>query len=280
MTLIEITRKGANKLKQAKIPSAVLDAEVLMMYVLNKSKEYIITNPDKKITKGQAKKYQSSITRRQKFEPLAYLVGQKEFYGLDFIVNKNVLIPRPETELLIDEFIKTIGNKNITVADIGTGSGAIAITLKKNLPQLNVMATDISLSAIKLSQTNARLNKVNIKFIKNDLIKNITDKIDIIITNLPYVPTGEKKLKNIYTAPLKYEPAQALYGGKYGLDVYEKLFIQINNLNYKPQWLFCEIGSTYVKKTLALTKSYFPQAKITIKKDLCGKDRLLVIKNV
>lgn len=278
MTIIEAEKNGSNILNQAKIPSAILDAEVLLFYVLKKSKEFIFTNPELKITKTQEKKYESLIKRRVKFEPVAYLTGKKEFYGLEFTVNKNVLIPRPETELLVEEVIKYVGHKNITITDVGCGSGAIAISLKKHLPKTKIIATDISQLAINVAKKNANLNKVVIKFIKTNLISNVSDNIDIIVANLPYVPEEERKIKNIFSAPLKYEPINGLYGGKYGLDIYEKLFQQVNNLKIKPKALFCEIGSTYTKKTLALVKTFFTGSKIEIKKDLCGKDRLLIIK--
>jgi len=277
MTIIEAQKLGAEKLTRASIPSAILDAEVLLMLVLKKSKEYIFTNPEINITKTQENKYKSLIKRRAKFEPIAYLIGKKEFYGLSFMVNKNVLIPRPETELLIEEVIKYVGKNKYYIVDVGTGSGAIAITLKKYLPQIEVAATDISNLALRVAQKNAQLNKVDIKFITTDLISKISDKIEIVVANLPYVPDSEKRIKNVFSAPLKYEPAKALYAGRYGLDIYEKLFKQVNKLEIKPKALFCEIGSTYINKTMALVKKYFPQAKVEIKKDLCGKDRLLII---
>lgn len=278
MTIIETEKIGVEKLNQFKIPSAILDAEVLLSYVLKKSKEFILTNPEFKITKQQQNKYIALIKRRQKSEPVAYLTGEKEFYGLKFIVNKNVLIPRPETELLIEEAKKFINDQKLTIVDVGCGSGAIAITLKKYLPKNKLIATDISQAAINVAKKNSNLNKVKVEFIKTDLIKNIKEKIDVIVANLPYVPEEEKKIKNVFSAPLKYEPAKALYAGKYGLDLYEKLFKQINKLNIKPKILFCEIGSTYTDKVKNLSKKYFPKSNIEIKKDLCGKNRLMIIK--
>lgn len=279
MTIIEAEKIGVEKLNLSKIPSAILDAEVLLYYVLKKSKEFILTNPEFKITKQQQNKYLALIKRRQKSEPVAYLTGEKEFYGLKFIVNKNVLIPRPETELLIEEAKKFINDQKLTIVDVGCGSGAIAITLKKYLPKNKLIATDISQAAINVAKKNSNLNKVKVEFIKTDLIKNIKEKIDVIVANLPYVPEEEKKIKNVFSAPLKYEPAKALYAGKYGLDLYEKLFKQINKLNIKPKILFCEIGSTYTDKVKNLSKKYFPKSNIEIKKDLCGKNRLIIIKN-
>lgn len=283
MTIRQAAAFGAQKLKQAKIPSAILDAEVLLSYVLKKDKEFIFINPEFKLNQAQAKKYKWLIKRRAKFEPVAYLTGQKEFYGLNFLVNKNVLIPRPETELLVEEAINLVkkseifnAQSKIVIADIGTGSGAIAIALKKYLPKTKIIATELSPSALNVAQKNATRNKVAIKFIKTDLLNGLKDQIDLIAANLPYVPTAEKKIKNIFSASLKYEPAQALYSGPYGLKAYEKLFGQIRSLKNKPKVLVCEIGSTFVAKTKTLAKKYFPSAKITLKKDLCGKNRLMI----
>ncbi len=278
MTIIQALKFGADKLLSVKSPSNILDAEVLLIHTIKKSKEYIFTNPEKKLSATQVQKYKSLIKRRVKFEPVAYLTGEKEFYGLNFIVNKNVLIPRPETELLVENIINYVGQRKITLIDVGTGSGAIAITLKTALPKTRIIATDISTTALAIAKKNADLHKADIEFIKTNLIDKINTKIDVIAANLPYVPDAEKEIKNIYSAPLKFEPTEALYGGKYGLDVYEKLFQQINKLAWKPKIIFCEIGATYINKTKQLTSKYFPQAKIEIKKDLCGKDRLLIIR--
>ena len=286
MTIIEAEKFGADKLKKVDITSAILETEVLLSAILNQSKELILANPNLKITKAQEKKYKSLIKRREKFEPVAYLIGKKEFYGLTFKVNKNVLIPRPETELLVDEVInfvtETKKQKNkktkINIIDIGTGSGAIAIALKTHLPQAKIIATDNSKAALKVAQINAELNKTEIQFIYSDLISKIKDKIDIIAANLPYLPSEEKDSKNIFSLALKYEPKPALFAGQYGLGEYEKLFKQIKNLKIKPQVIVCEIGPTYINKTKKLVKENFPNWRLKIKKDLCGKNRLLIIK--
>ena len=278
MTIIEAQKFGAKQLKEAKIPSAILDAEVLLSYTIKKSKEFIFTNPKTKITKLSEIKYKSLIKKRKRYHPVAYLVGQKQFYSLNILVNKNVLIPRPETELLIDEVIKFAKNKKLIIIDIGTGSGAIAIAIKKNLPDANVIASDISKRALSVAKINAKKNKTDIEFIHSDLLSGISNtKIDIIVANLPYVPKEEKKSNNSLTRSLKYEPIEALYSGKYGLDEYTKLFEQIKYAGIKPQAIFCEIGNQYIDKTKELAKKNFPDRKIKIKKDLCGKNRLLII---
>src|SRR3989344_5687482 len=196
MTIIGAQKFAVAKLKKVDATSAILEAEVLLSAVLNQSKEFILTNPQLKITKAQEKKYKSLIKRREKFEPVAYLTREKEFYGLNFQVNKNVLIPRPETELLVEEIINEIKKSEIwnlkslpvqtgkiVIVDVGTGSGAIAIALKKHLPPTKIIATDNSLAALKVARNNAKLNKVKIQFIYSDLISKVKDKIDIIAAN-------------------------------------------------------------------------------------------------
>ncbi|MFH1226121.1 MAG: HemK/PrmC family methyltransferase, partial [bacterium] len=144
MNIKKILKQAAEKLKAAKIDSAFLDADILLAFTLKKPKEFLYSYPEKKLTKNQLAKFNQLINRRAKREPVAYLINRKEFYGLDFYVDKNVLIPRPLTETLVEEIIKKVKNKKVVIADIGTGSGCIAITLKKHLPQATIYAIDIS----------------------------------------------------------------------------------------------------------------------------------------
>jgi len=217
--------------------TTALDAEVLLSHTLNKPKSFLYTYPEKKLTQAQVRKYKSLISRRAKHEPVAYITGHKEFYGLDFYVNQHTLIPRPETEALVEKIIK---NKDIhSIADIGTGSGCIAIALAKNNPKLNIYAIDISSKALTVARKNAKAHKVkNITFKQGNLLEPIKNiKLDAIVANLPYL--SEKVYKKNYQH-LKYEPKQALYAGKDGLDYYKKLLKQINKLKHKPQ-LYIEL---------------------------------------
>lgn len=276
-TIQEVLASSVKKLRNSKIPSAQLDAEVLLSFTIKKPKEFIYSHPEYKLTKVQQIKFQKIISRRTKYEPIAYITGQKEFFGLDFCVDKNVLIPRPETELLIEGVINYIKRVKLNIIDIGTGSGCIAITLKKYLPKANVTATDISKHALNAAQKNAKKHKVKINFIQSDLLKNLSNKkIDIIIANLPYLDDKQKNQRT-ETRFLKHEPQLAFGGGKYGLEIYEKLFQQINQLKYQPQVIFCEIGHAYLNQTRKLVKKYFPQQNFKIKKDLSDKNRILII---
>lgn len=285
MNLKDALKLSIEKFRKYGITSAHIDAEVILSFIINKRKEFIYAHPEYQLTKNNERKLKKAIQRRCHFEPIAYITNEKEFYGLDFFVDKNVLVPRPETELLIDEVVETAQrNKRIIIADIGTGSGAIAISLAKHLPQAEVMAVDKSIKALRIAKLNAHRHKVNIKLYQGNLLSPIKDrKIEIIAANLPYVDDREKNFhksesKNIHKKILAHEPHLALYGGKFGLEVYEKMFQQIMTLNYKPRVIICEIGHAYLSQTRKLVKKYFPKSHFEIKKDLRGFNRILIIK--
>jgi len=299
--------RTVKKLKKNNIPNPHLEAEILLSFVLDKSREFILTHPEKRLSKKQISNIQYLISKRQKGVPIAYLIGHKQFYGLDFYVNKNVLIPRPETELIVDEAINLLRSKlrnkqKIIVIDIGTGTGCIIITLakllKKNIQypclagrraisNIQYLATDISRPALAIARQNAKLHKVNnkIKFLLGDLLKPIISKplilnfqSEIIITaNLPYLTPGQ--IKNSPT--IKYEPKLALLAGSDGLKYYRQLIKQIKKLHSTyplPFSLFFEINPEQTKKIKLIIKKHFPLAKIKIKKDLAGRNRLVIVK--
>lgn len=284
MDIKQLLINSNQKLLKTGIKSAYLDGVILLSYILNKPKEFLYSYPEKKLTPNQVLKFNQLITRRTKGEPIAYLINHKEFFGLDFYVNKDVLIPRPETELLVENILNITKNinKKITIADIGTGSGAIIIALAKNIKLKNIeyLATDISLPAIKIAKKNAKKLQVKIKFYSGDLLKPIISKnIDIIVSNPPY---GDKilwsKRKSYKTIGLKYEPHLALYAKDHGLAIYKKLFAQIQKLKHNPSYFFGEIDESQNKKIVKLAKACFPSAKIELKKDLAGLFRLIQIK--
>ncbi|MEK7653389.1 MAG: HemK/PrmC family methyltransferase, partial [Patescibacteria group bacterium] len=194
MTINKTLQTATKKLKRAKMPSAELDAEVLLSCAVKKPKEFLFTHPEYQLNKKQEQKFNRFISCRAKGEPVAYLIGHKEFFGLDFVVNKNVLIPRPETELLVEEVInfvkKTISHKPYAIYDVGTGSGNIAIALAKNLPRAKIIATEKSAKALIMAKKNTRLNKVKIDFYRGDLLTPVKNKkIDVVVANLPYLPS-------------------------------------------------------------------------------------------
>jgi release factor glutamine methyltransferase len=296
MTLMNALKWSTEQLKRSDIDSAPLDAEILLSSVLNKSREYILTYKNNNLTMKQWNNFRRLIKRQKNNEPIAYIIGEKEFYGLKFKVNKNVLIPRPETELLVESAMKQWGNgtmKNKILIDIGTGSGCIPISITKNLKnQIKIYAADISRNALKIAKQNAKLNGVSqkITFLHGDLLKpfekhsrNIRDKIrEVIITaNLPYIPTSEwqKLPPNIKN----HEPRTALDGGKDGLKYYRCLLKQIKSAKSAglcPSVLsmFLEIAPNQKNKLKKLILKHFPKAQITFHKDLAGKWRVAEIK--
>ena len=236
MNLFQALNWASQKLSKSKIESAMLDAEILLSFVLKNPKEFIYAHPEDTISKIQDTRYKKYLLRRIKGEPVAYIIGHKEFYGLDFLVNKNVLIPRPKTELLVEEILK---NKNIKIiADIGTGSGCIAIALAKNNPKLKIYATDISARALEVAGQNAKFHKVKITFKKGNLLEPIKHiKLDALVANLPYL---SKKIYQKNYSQLKFEPKLALLAGQGGLECYKKLFSQIRKLKHKPKYIYIE----------------------------------------
>lgn len=243
MTVKHALTWAINKLKAKKITSADLDAEVLLSHTLKKSREYLFTHPEASLSTYQLKSFRNLIARRGKHEPVAYLTSHKEFYGLDFIVNKSVLIPRPETENLVEAVIREVGYKKWTIADIGTGSGCIAIALKKNLPKCKVLATDKSAAALKVAKKNVLKHQVKIQFKQGNLLEPIKNlKIDIIVANLPYLDDNMKNLlKSSDSKGLIYEPPMALKGGPDGYDIYRQFYKQLQQLKNKPKLVYLEM---------------------------------------
>lgn len=284
MTIAQIISQYSKQLKSS---SPVLDVELLLAQTLNKSKEYLYTYPEKKLTTKQLNNFTTLFKRRLKGEPIAYILGHQEFYGLDFIVNKNVLIPRPASEILVEEslqFAKT--NKILSLVEIGVGSGAVIISLAKNLPAAEFIGTDISAKAIAVAKQNAKKNKVKINLFTGDLLKPLTEIKNfqfvisnfIIVANLPYLDTKMTHLTHTKdTRGLKFEPQIALNGGPDGLACFRKFFNQLHQYKLQPMAIFLEIGHNQAEKIKKLAKLSLPKYKFDVKKDLCGFDRMAIL---
>jgi len=292
MTISQALTKAIQKLQQNKIPTPHLDAEILLSHILKKPREYILAHPEKQLTKIQISNIQYPISRRINGHPIAYITNQKQFYGLDFYVNKNVLIPRPETELMVDEALRITHNvKRVTIIDVGTGSGCIIISLIKNLnskfkiQNSKFYITDISKPALAIARKNAKLHNVHkkIKFFQGSLLQPIIKKwlmvndqcSMIILANLPYLTPAQ--IKN--SPSIRHEPKLALSAGPDGLKYYRELFKQIKRIkNQKLRiTVLIEIDSAQTKKIRQLIKKELPRSQIKIKKDLRGHNRLIVI---
>lgn len=260
-----------------------LDASVLIAQIVNKPRTWVIAHPELTLTTGQKKRLNESLARLESGESFPYVLGHWEFFGLEFDVTPDVLIPRPETELLVEKAIAWLQKSRVrrTIADVGTGSGAIAISIAVNIPDAHILATDISLQALKVAQKNALKFDVarQIDFLQCDLLPRHIDPLsterhfDLICANLPYIPT--RTLQNL---PIfGREPTLALDGGSDGLDTIRRL------LNIGPEWLapngmiLLEVEATRSIEALNLACDLFSEATIHLHQDLMGRDRLLEI---
>jgi release factor glutamine methyltransferase len=305
MTISQSLKLTIDKLTAKNIDIPHLEAEILLSGILKKPREFLLAHGECELTKLQIANCKLQIKKRLKGLPLTYITGEKEFYGLKFKVNKNVLIPRPETELMVEEALKlaTSGSQPITLVDVGTGSGCIIIVLakltdnKSRIRNQKLIGIDISARALTVAKQNAKLHGVakNIKFIKGNLlspiIRNslfiIPDSSLIILANLPYGWKAWKNNSSMDTIGLKFEPHIALYTSKNGLGLYEKLFKQVKKLRVRSAgwrselrdiYALCEFDPRQTAKVKQLIKRELPEATLQTKKDLAGLNRLVIIK--
>lgn len=225
--------------------------------------------------------YEKGIKRLLENEPLAHILGYEWFYGYRFIVNEDVLIPRPETEELAANILAEYDQyfadqEDVTLADIGTGSGALAVTLKKEAEALNVIGTDISEKAIEVACENARNNEAAVPFMVGDMLEPLIDrnlKVDILVSNPPYIPIHEEMESSV----VDYEPHVALFGGEDGLKFYRIIFENCRKVLKEKAMLAFEMGWNQKDAMEKLVKAYFPNDRFEIIKDMSGKDRMLFI---
>ncbi len=220
------------------------DAELLLLRLIDKDRAFLLTHPETALTPEQALQYEEWLRRRAAHEPVQYILGEQEFFGLQFTVTPDVLIPRPETEHLVEALLARVPHEQpLRIADIGTGSGAIAIALAHALPQLEVTALDISEAALVVARRNAEIHDVadRVRFLKSDLLSAVAgESFDAIVSNPPYVAEGDRAA--LEPQVREYEPHSALFAGPSGLDVYERLIPQAR-AGLKPGgWLLMEIG--------------------------------------
>ncbi|MFA6228127.1 MAG: peptide chain release factor N(5)-glutamine methyltransferase [Patescibacteria group bacterium] len=282
MSIAQILQLAVKRLKNRNIVSTELDAELLLASVLACPREYVLAHPEFKLSARQLSKFKNLLKRRINYEPIAYILGKKDFFGLELKVNKNVLIPRPETETVVETALDFIRSNRLNkIIDVGTGSGAIALALKKVRPRADVLAVDDSASALIIAKQNARRYELKIKFIKSDLLSRVSDaelQDSVIVANLPYLsPATIKRYSPVLKRQLAYEPQAALYAGRYGIDAYENLFQQLAKRLAKPRAVFCEIGPCHWRKYYQTAKKYFVRQKVEVKSDLAGKKRCLII---
>lgn len=254
-------------------------ALVLLAQVLGKPKSWILAHPESQLSTEQKAALDSLVARLKTGEPLPYLTCKQEFFGLEFKVTPATLIPRPETELLVEEALKWLkahGEARFGM-DIGTGSGCVAISLLANCPDLRMTATDVSKDALQIALGNAHHHKVQdrITFFECDLLPPDFQKVDLLCANLPYIPT--EKVAEVNSLP--WEPSLALDGGADGLILFRQLFDKIKQFELEPALILLEIEETLGQESLTLCQNAFPKGKIELFQDLSGRDRLIRIEN-
>ena len=248
MKTFEIINIGSNFLKEKNIPSHILDSEILLSKTLNKSREEILVNLKKNIKKKDLAIFKKFLKRRSKNEPIAYILEEKEFWSKKFIVNKNTLIPRPETELLVEKLVKLYKDKKITILDLGTGSGCIIISLLCELKKSYGIGVDISNKAILTAKKNADMHKISdrVTFLNKSFNTVFWKKFDLIVSNPPYIE--KNRIKNLKEDVKIYEPGMALDGGNDGLDLIKKVIYKSKEILKINGTLALEIGNEQIKK--------------------------------
>ena len=270
-TIRQAMNNAKQKLFDSDTPS--LDAQLLLTHIMGVERSYLFAHDDEILTQEHIDSFQTLVNRRADGEPIAYILGTKGFYDLEFTVTPAVLIPRPETELLLEEALRLMKDMpDCTVADIGTGSGALVVTFAKHMPQSRVYATDISESALMIAKRNADRNQVDVNFFKGNLAQPLIDnhiKVDLLMANLPYIHRDEVPELDVS----RYEPQLALDGGEDGLDLIRELIGQIPMVCNSGASVLLEIGAdqgydlkTLVEDTLNVTCDILP--------DYAGLDRI------
>ncbi len=265
MNTLELLNIGSNKLRFKGVLSHRLDSELILSKILKKSREEIIINLDRNITSKESVIFQRFIKRRIKKEPIAYLLGEKEFWSKIFIVNKDTLIPRPETELMIDKIIKLYEKKRVNILDIGTGSGCIIISLLSELKNSIGTGVDISNRAIQVAKKNKKKYKISnrLKLLQRSFNNINNCKFDLIVSNPPYI--DKRFLNRLEDDVQKYEPIIALDGGKDGLDVIEKVIYKAKYLLKINGRLALEIGNKQFRQVSRILKKNNFKIENTIK---------------
>ncbi|MDQ7030909.1 MAG: peptide chain release factor N(5)-glutamine methyltransferase [Ardenticatenia bacterium] len=277
-----LLRWGKAQLQAAGVETARLDAELLLGAVLDITRAQLLARIDQTVGTHQTHAYQELVARRADGEPVAYILGRREFYGREFIVDPRVLIPRPETELVVELALAHLTKRpSALVADIGTGSGAIAVTLAAERPDVRVIATDISPDALDVARLNARRHGVadRVDFRLGHLLDPVDVTADVLCANLPYVGTDEAHL--LPRDVLVYEPHEALFAGRDGLTLLRELLTSLTSAHVRRGGVvLLEVGYGHGQAVVQLACQRWPREHVHLHKDLAGFDRVVEIVNV
>ena len=267
------------RLQAAGVEEARAEAGVLVRHVLGLDRADLLARPDTPLSPAQAAALEGLLARRLRREPLAYVLGHREFHGLDFRVTPAVMVPRPETETLVEEALAWAGARPapVTVADVGTGGGCIAVSLAVRLPDARFLATDVSPAALAVAEENARRHGVaeRVRLLSGHLLEPLPGPVDLIVANLPYVPSA--RIDSLQPEVRNYEPRHALDGGLDGTDLLRPLLREAGAYLRPGAALMLEIDEEQGMAMTQAARSAFPAATVRVLPDLSGRDRVLVV---
>ena len=287
MKVSEAIDFGVEKIKPLKDRIAV---EVILSFVLDKSKEWIFVNSNVELGRVQEEKFLQYIEMIKKGKPVAQITGRKEFYGRDFFVNENVLVPRPESEMIVRQIWECAsremrnekleisssvgGDKKIRVLEVGVGSGCILLSILKEVENSYGVGVDVSDKALEVAKMNRKLLELDerCELVLSDLLEKVSGDFDFIVANLPYI--GRKEFNEVEKNVVDFEPEVALFGGDDGLDLYRRLFKEISEKGIKFKLLLVEFGIGQEERVRELMEINFPEMEVSILKDLAGIARI------
>ena len=278
--LREAVQQTHRTLEASHIPDARLEAEVMLMNVMRMQRHDLFSQQETELSPQQEQGLAQIMERRLKREPLAYILQYREFYGVNLLVNPNVLIPRPETECMVEHalFMALMGMETpeLVVADVGTGTGAIAINLALHLPAARIFAVDCADEVLDVAAYNIRAHNVmdRVTLGKGDLLEPVPEPVDLILANLPYIPTD--RIPNLQPE-IRWEPEGALDGGTDGLDLIRRLLQQAPDKLKEHGIVLLELDPEQVPAVEEMSRELFPGAELSVEKDLAQKDRIFVI---
>ncbi|HVB87066.1 MAG TPA: peptide chain release factor N(5)-glutamine methyltransferase [Candidatus Dormibacteraeota bacterium] len=297
-------KEGMARLRAANVPSSTLAAELLLLHVLGRDRAWMYAHPEAPVDPAAAEKYVALLARRAAGEPTQYLTGKQEFWGLEFEVTPAVLIPRPETEHVVEVALERLGEERgirinmrtgessptLRIADVGTGSGCIAVALARELPHAEIIATDISSDALEVARRNAARHEVaeRIRFVRTDLLRALLDErgtsghdselFDLIVSNPPYVARNEAA--ELAVEVRDHEPASALFGGPTGTELFARLIEQAAELLAAPGDLVVELGYNCADTVRAIVSRQRAWANVSVTNDLAGIPRVLAAERI
>ncbi len=283
VTFIEAINNASAKLAAAGVSTDRLDAEVLLRHAINRDRAWLLAHMKEDLADDDRRTFEQAVERRGRREPLQYITGRQEFWGIEFVVTPDVLIPRPETELIVESALRSVKDRNklLRIIDLCTGSGCIAVSLAKEVPQARIMATDTSSQAIAVARGNARRQGVadRIRFFEGDLFGpleelDINGQVDIIVTNPPYVSSGD--FSTLQPEVRDYEPKTALLAGPDGIQVQRRIITEAFRFLIKHGLLIMEMGIGQADPVAHLIRQCKDYGSPEILKDLAGIDRVIV----